>query len=383
MEELRFRDGKFRIMLVGDPHGSAEDRTRVERDKLHDYQLLQDTAVERLRPDLVVYMGDNASGDTEEELHGALRVVMAAAEKRGVPTATVVGNHDLQKKISDMDVYTALVNRYDRSYFRRGDYCSEYGDYCVILRGEDGAPVMTLWFMYSGDKAPVGFPMGYGFVTKEQIEWYEKTAARIAETNGSKPLPAMVFQHIPVVEEYALLKEISCLSLLTNAVKGDGSRKGKYYVLNRETGVTGYLGEAPCVPEYNSGQFESWKRTGDVFAAFFGHDHMNDFVGRVDGILLGQCKAAGFRIYGDGVRQGVRVIDVDEKDPGHIKTRMYSFRELCGIDNCRSVHGLIRHFPDRITTKVDMAFKVTPFITAGGCIATVGTFLLLTRERKK
>ena len=55
------------------------------------------------------------------------------------------------------------------------------------------------------------------------------------------------------------------------------------------------LGEGPCPPDVNNGQFTSWVKTGDVIGAVFGHDHINDFVGDVDGIKLIQTRERAFR----------------------------------------------------------------------------------------
>ena len=82
-----------------------------------------------------------------------------------------------------------------------------------------------------------------------------------------------------------------------DGVYGQNGHKGRFYTLDKKTGVKGYMGEAPCPPDHNGGEVDSWLKTGDIFAAFFGHDHMNDFVGEVDGILLGQTKCSGFHIY--------------------------------------------------------------------------------------
>ena len=117
------------------------------------------------------------------------------------------------------------------------------------------------------------------------------------------------------------------------------------------------MGEAPCTSAYNSGQFNSWKKTGDVIAAFFGHDHMNDFVGYVDGIMLGQCKTAGFRPYGDGLMQGVRIVDINENTPDSINTRMSYYRELVG-DDCLSIKGSEKVLRDRTSVKLDVAKKI-------------------------
>ena len=151
--------------------------------------------------------------------------------------------------------------------------------------------------------------------------------------------------------------------MLVDGVQGQDLRKGTFFSADRKAGTTGYVGEAPCAPDFNNGQFAAWKETGDVFAAFFGHDHMNDFVGMTDGIVLGQCKTASFRVYGDGLMQGVRVLDLDDRRPRCLETRMARYRELVG-SKCQSIKGRNKMIPDRWNVKIDAAIKALPFAAA-------------------
>jgi len=58
-KQLKFsNDGKFRIMCFGDLHEANEFDTPTEKAKFEDMQLLMKTAIERLKPDLAVFMGD-------------------------------------------------------------------------------------------------------------------------------------------------------------------------------------------------------------------------------------------------------------------------------------------------------------------------------------
>ena len=60
--------------------------------------------------------------------------------------------------------------------------------------------------------------------------------------------------------------------------------------------ISGRLRERPCPPDESldaHDQLESWKRMGDVIAAFFGHDHVNDFHINCDGIDLYQTSGCG------------------------------------------------------------------------------------------
>ena len=73
------------------------------------------------------------------------------------------------------------------------------------------------------------------------------------------------------------------------------------------------MNELPCPPDAHGEEFESRVRTGDIAAAFFGHDHTNTFTAEIDGIKLVQSPGAGFHAY--GTKRGGRLIVIDENKP--------------------------------------------------------------------
>lgn len=356
---LKFNNKIFRVMLVGDPHEKPNDNTTEDIAKIRDYLALQYAAVEQLKPDLVILMGDNAHGDTPEELKQVLLRITKPYTENNIPFAFVLGNHDLECKVNNLENQYNVYRELPCCILPDTENVNNYGDYNIIINSSDGTkPVFNFWLMYSGNKAASEYYSCYDFVKPEQIKWYEEKAALLKKQHG-KSIPAINIQHIPVLEEFDLLKECSFLRMLTDGVIGQNEQKGKFFTLDK-TKASGYMGEAPCASGYNSGQFASWKRTGDVIAAFFGHDHMNDFAGYVDGILLGQCKTAGFRPYGDGLMQGVRIIDINENTPDCISTKMVYYRDLIGSD-CLSIHGAEKILRDRLSVKLDVAKAIVKY----------------------
>ena len=85
--------------------------------------------------------------------------------------------------------------------------------------------------------------------------------------------------------------------------------------------------EPPCPPEGHREEFESFKKTGDIVAAFFGHDHPNCFEASLDGIDYIQTSCASFRCYGARNR-GVRVFNLYED--GSYSTEFLTYKDLCG-----------------------------------------------------
>ena len=340
--ELRFHNGRFRVMLAGDPHANPADKTPREKNIWKDYLELQYAALEAAKPDLAVLMGDNANGTDLFSLEKSLFRIAKPYADRGVPFTFVLGNHDLQED------FTTLENVY--GIYRSLPGCllpedrTAFGDFTLPVLSENGdAAALNLICMYSGGSVLKDKGSYYDWPYPGQIAWLKNTLKERAGT------PAVLFQHIPLPEEFGLLNERTALSMAGRGVLGQNEQKGRFFTLKK--GVEGYLGEAPCAPAVNAGEFEAIEASGDLFAAFFGHDHMNDFCGMYDGLVMGQCQSASFNVYGDGTRQGVRILDFTEAAPYTLETRMLRYRELISPKS-RSVRGSVAVLHDRTSIKL-------------------------------
>ena len=87
---------------------------------------------------------------------------------------------------------------------------------------------------------------------------------------------------------------------------------------------------------------------------------MNDFVGMTQGIILGQVKLSSFNAYGDGLMQGVRILEFDEHKPFTLRTRMLYYRDLYA-DDCRSIHGTLKTRRDKTSVKIETALRILPY----------------------
>jgi|LSQX01.1.fsa_nt_gb hypothetical protein len=346
---LRYKNKTFKIMLVGDPHITANEKSERDKSSFRDYIRFQRAALDNIKPDLVVLMGDNLSADNANDFKKTLDKMVEPYIDACVPFTAVYGNHDFEHKFNNREEMDKIYKSYDLSYFLKSEYTNEYGDY--VLPIYSGNSISNLIFcMYSGNRCENQEVSKYAYILPEQIAWYEKTSKEISEKCG-KEIHSIVIQHIPVCEEFELCKKVSAIRRLADGVPGLSLNKDDTYVLDRKTGVKGYMGEAPCTPDYNSGQFASWKKMGNIMGAFFGHDHMNDFVGYVDDIMLAQCKTASFRVYGDGLRQGVRVVELLDGYDKIYNSYMLRYRDIFGTEN-ETIHGS-ELIPDRITKFFD------------------------------
>lgn len=336
-------DGKFKILLFGDIHEHTDYKTNP---RFKDMQKLMTAAVEEFKPDLCVLLGDNCNTDiyTEdpEKFREMLKDVVAPITGRNIPVAAVLGNHEHDHGHEDEIVAEygklGIITRNDAP-----DNVTGNANFKELIYSSDGEkPVFCLWFIDSNNCHENREISHYDFVHADQIEWFEAESEKLKEMNGGKPMPSFIFQHTPVPEEYELLRKAHFWELPV-AVRGYNTKRKTFYVGKK--GTMDYVGEGPCSPDVNSGQFASWKKVGGVLGAFFGHDHLNDFSGFVDGIFMAQHKTAGFRAYTDGCRSCVRLVTIDEKNPTKFEQQLKRFKQF-GLKS-ESLGFVMRHFTDR------------------------------------
>lgn len=357
-------NGKFNIMCLGDLHENADTDSPLGKARAEDMAKLINTALDRFRPDLVVLMGDTCTDCTDNDPEVFRAVVTRVTQPmvaRGIPFAFIMGNHEHDNHHEEMIVKTyasipgCLIFNDDPSITG----CLNY--YLIVQRSDAESPAFNLWFLDSNNLCEDEAISVYDWVHEDQIAWYERKAAELKALNGGKPLPAVLFQHIPVPEEYNAMRPMKPWELY-RSVKGHAHWSTCRYVA-KEGMMRGYLGEGPCAPCRNSGQFESWKRTGDIRAAIFGHDHLNDFTCTVDGITMGQCKTAGFRCYTDGCQSSVRMVTLDENRPDKVETEVYRFKHDFGLKS-KSLGPIQRRINDKQSFVLNVSVRAAAALAA-------------------
>ena len=341
--KFRFKDDKFKILLFGDIHEHYDYKTNP---RFKDMNKFMNAALDELKPDLCVLLGDNCNtnkiAEAPEEFKDVMYHVVEPMLTRNIPVAAVLGNHEHDHGHEDevVEIYKEL------GVIARNDAPAEItgnANFKELIYSEDGeTPLFCLWFIDSNNCHENREISHYDFVHPDQIEWFEKESEKLKELNGGKPMPSYVFQHTPVPEEYELLRKARFWELPV-AVRGYNTKRKTFYVGKK--GTMDYVGEGPCSPDVNSGQFASWKKVGGVLAAFFGHDHLNDFSGYHDGIFMAQHKTAGFRAYTDGCKSCVRLVTIDKNNPEKINQQLKRFKQF-GLKS-ESLGFVMRHFSDR------------------------------------
>ena len=330
-------NGEFKILIVAD----TQDIDKPQKETI----ALLEAELDAAQPDLVVFLGDQihglSIGKSVERTQKALDAFLQPVAERGLQFAVVFGNHDDEGGVSK-ETQMAYYQSYPGCLAAAGDVTG-VGNYNLLVYDSDGkTPVVNLWFFDSGSYAPEGQGK-YDWVRQDQIDWYLETEAALAARNGGTPIPAYAFQHIIVPDIYDAMDIVPSSEKKNGAVEGYGCRKGTYYSAASVI-EAGTLGEAPCPPDVNGGEFAAWKQGGDIVAGFFGHDHVNDFIIPYEGIDLINTNSTGFYIYGAGENHGARLVTLCKELRGAVAVHVFMYNQHIIVGHCLRVlvsHALI------------------------------------------
>ncbi len=305
---LRFgQDGKFKILVFAD---CQDDENPYQ--KMID---LMTDALDNEKPDMVVFTGDNVVVGSESKFKTGAQKIIQPLIDRDIPYAYTFGNHDDEKGVSKEYMHSVYASLGTCLTYDADPSLNGFGNCNIPIYSSNGNDIaFNLWMIDSlayGDG-------GYDHVRQDQIDWYKKTSIALEQQAGHK-VNSLMFQHIVLPEVY---------NLLTESSTGTKIYLGNKYSLNLNSNATGYLGEFPCPPAVNGGQFDALLERGDVLGVVTGHDHSNSFHGKYKGIGFLQMPGITFESYGDSNCRGYGVIELDESD-----TSTYSTHTVTYIDS--------------------------------------------------
>ncbi|MBQ2828020.1 MAG: metallophosphoesterase [Clostridia bacterium] len=318
-------NGKFQILVLAD----VQDDYPVNEDTL---QYIRE-ALDTVKPDLVVFNGDNITIDDK----AAYDQLMQPLVERGQKFTFVFGNHDVEDRSFTHEDILEIYQSYEGCLAYDADPslhgCANHN---LPILSSDGTKVaFNLWMFDSGDyiKNEDGSwyydeydSRVYDCVRKDQIEWYKETSKKLEAENGGK-VPSIAFQHI-ITEEgvAAILPEMpSFLGFMGRSFE-NGNAYSFVPVFTRIK--SGFIFEPPCPSVDNDGQWDAFVERGDVLGCVFGHDHVNSFIAEYNGIDAIMTPGITSESYSNDMLRGGRIITIDENDPWNYETEMLHFHAL-------------------------------------------------------
>lgn len=246
------------------------------------------TLVEETDPDLILTVGDNTATLQSPRL---TRKLISLMESFGVPWGVVLGNHDSEGP-ADRHWHGNRYEEAEYSLFSAGPAnIHGVGNYLIQLADPTGEVTTGLVMMDSNVLRRYPQKKYYDFVYHDQILWYRWAVEGLEEAAG-KPVPTMVFLHIPL-PEYA-----DAQALLDNPEAASGP-------------VFGVQREDVCAPLVNTGFFDVMKELESTTHVFAGHDHINSSSIPWEGIRLTYVLKTGPGSYHDKDLQGGTLVTVE------------------------------------------------------------------------
>lgn len=302
-------NGKFKVLILADVHanGTLTDDVKNNIEKL----------VNQEKPNLVIFTGDNTICNTANKVKESLNSMVELIEKLEIPWCHVYGNHDDESGVSK-EVQQKIYESFKYCVSKRGDTnISGVGNYVLPVYKHNSEEIASLvWCLDSGTylnkidslKTPeVLFEdrpdSPYAYIQKDQIEWYKNTSIMLEEKYQRK-IPSLMAFHIPLQESY-------------------------YGWIQRDTleEWTGEKHEKVAASRFNTGLFDVLVERKDVLAVVNGHDHINDYMVKYQGIKLCYSPNVSTLTYCEEYMMGSRVFIFDENKPNDIETYVtYLFR---------------------------------------------------------
>ncbi len=248
------------------------------------------------KPDLVILTGDCIQSKFQqfEAIHFAQMM-----EKLGVYWVYVFGNHEAREE-KEFHKYLIFKSLSDAPHClsKFGDpNLFGYGNFIVNIMNSETELKQSLVFMDSGrdiipeymsrDGVPAEMENGYDYIKPDQIKWYTEEMESLRKEYGKAP--NLLYMHIPI-KEY---EEVFALN-----------DEGKYVPTGKAEILYGRMNESVGSSPFNSGLFEAMKKN-EAQGIFSGHDHVNDWAAKYEGIWLVYNQFGSYNAYGLGNYNGI------------------------------------------------------------------------------
>lgn len=277
-EPLRFReDGTFHIMQLTDLHVTNDD------DDDHKTVELMRNLIRWEKPNLVVITGDTVYGERNLEL---LSKALLPVTESGIPWTFLFGNHDVEFHSNREELFREVQKLPGCVAYDADPSISGCGNHMLEVRDRNGRLSWVVAGLDSGGYNPMKQVGGYAYIDAGQIRWYQAAMKRYEAEAAD--FAALTFMHMALPEYHELWDMETCY---------------------------GEKNEGLGCPRINSGFFAAMLEEGHTRGLFVGHDHVNDFMGSLYGIVLGYGRASGYGGYGKrGYLRGARMFVLNEND---------------------------------------------------------------------
>ena len=230
------------------------------------------------KPDLIAVTGDWVSTNEQKQRDLATKIVFDLIDSFGIPWIATFGNHDAEGELTKYD-YADIFARYKNSLFEVGftNLKGGAGNYVVVAE-KDGKPVQAI-VAEDSHSAVKKYSTIYDYIGTDQIEWYKWAMSGVQKLYSDNP---------------------------------------QFYIMGENN-------EDSYPVKKNTGWFTSLKQTGSCKGVFFGHDHDNNKIIKLDGIYLGYGLQSGWcEGYAENSKKGGLLITLNNNGNVNLEQIVYN-----------------------------------------------------------
>ncbi|HEY0982770.1 metallophosphoesterase [Schlesneria sp.] len=269
------RPRTVRLLQLADTHFHPGDGTNKATE-----EMLRGL-VDRVKPDFIIHTGDFVNNDSSKPVEWTGMDILNGLQ---VPWTLCFGNHDYPVKQAEgslpLDDIRQKMERGFQGYHDAATgrhYCYRYD----IMDKDNPQPRASLFFFQ------VGYAPGDRRISDPQLAWFRAQMERDAQRQVKSPIT--VFVHIPLKEYHDLFE--------SGQAEGDKAEK-------------------VCFDSDTGQSFQDFSASGRVVGVFCGHDHVNNYHGKWQGIELAYGRVSGWGGYGPPAwKRGGRLIELDLQSP--------------------------------------------------------------------
>lgn len=320
MEKLRMirldkkHDSDFTVLNISDPQLGDEEWAEGSRNgEILRYTLRE--LVTREKPDLITVSGD-ISWASAPKAYGLFADYI---ETFGIPWAPVWGNHDNQDGNEIVENHLRDFSGHPHLLYERGPSEIGNGNYVIQICDGDRKPA-ALIMMDAHDRDP--FPDGkggtqlvWGKLWDNQMIWYREQVLDLRK-NGCDE--SVIIAHIPVFAYRTAFDAAFSKEYAPGDIRPENSNSDEYWNEGYKDSF-GVCYEGICSYPADDGVFEILKQEGHTKAFIAGHDHVNNYAVKYDGIWLVYSLKAGPGCYWNPVLNGGTVLKIGNEGIGDIR----------------------------------------------------------------
>ena len=267
-----------------------------------------DELIKRTSPDLITISGDIAWGGD----YDAIMALSPIIDGYEIPWATIWGNHDQDNGLDRLDRTIGFLRENKYFTYENGPKELGRGNYVIAIK-ENNKIVHALIMMDTHDKMPklgtgIENDKSWAKLTGEQIEWYKEQVKELKDLGCPE---STLVVHIPIFAYRDAFKKAFKEGLEPKDITPEQSENGECWNDGYKDSF-GVKYEDVCSYYVDDNVFDAIKELDHTKNVVCGHDHVNSFSVKYEGVRLTFALKTGPGCYWNEKLNGGTTLKINE-----------------------------------------------------------------------